>query len=179
MRTAKARGMRKKEASRSVGDAERTMNATRRLVQALRASTLAVERTSGISGAQLFVLRELVERPGQSLRDLVARTLTSQSTVSEVVAPLVERGLVARRASADDGRRDVLSPTPAGRAMLRAAPPTVQTALVEGLRRLSPGTLAVLADGLEQWLMAAGLGDVPPTMFFEPKRRARGVRARG
>jgi hypothetical protein len=43
--------MKTKETSRPVGDAERTMNALRRLVQALRASTVTVERTSGISGA--------------------------------------------------------------------------------------------------------------------------------
>jgi DNA-binding MarR family transcriptional regulator len=159
-------------------DAERTMNALRRLVRALRISTVAVKRTSGISGAQLFVLRELVERPGQSLRDLVARTLTSQSSVSEVVARLVEGGLVSRRAAPDDGRRAVLSPTPAGRALLRAAPPTVQADLVDGLRRVPPRSLSALADGLEQWLAAAGLAHVPPTMFFEPKRRARGARAR-
>jgi DNA-binding MarR family transcriptional regulator len=171
--------MSREDPKRLVEDAERTMNALRRLVQALRVSTVAVKRTSGISGAQLFVLRELVERPGQSLRDLVARTLTSQSTVSEVVARLVDAGLVSRRAAPEDGRRAVLSPTPAGRALLRAAPPTVQAHLVDGLRRISPGSLGALADGLEQWLAAAGLADVPPTMFFEPKRQVRGVRAKG
>jgi DNA-binding MarR family transcriptional regulator len=165
--------MRQGAANRLVGDAERVMNALRRLVRALRVSTVAVQRTSGISGAQLFVLRALVERPGQSMRDLVERTLTSQSTVSEVVARLIARGLVARRAAPDDGRRAVLNPTPAGRALGRAAPPTVQAALIEGLQRLSSGSLSALADALEQWLGSAGLTEVPPAMFFEPKRASR------
>jgi DNA-binding MarR family transcriptional regulator len=160
-------------ASRLVGDAERVMKALRRLVRALRVSTVAVQRTSGISGAQLFVLRALVERSGQSMRDLVARTLTSQSTVSEVVARLIARGLVTRRAAPDDGRRAVLNPTPAGRALVRAAPPTVQADLIEGLQRLSPGSLSALADALEQWLVVAGLTEVPPAMFFEPRRAPR------
>ena len=125
--------MDERAATRLVGDAERAMNALRRLVRALRVSTVAVQRTSGISGAQLFVLRALVERPGQSMRDLVARTLTSQSTVSEVVARLIARGLVTRQAAPDDGRRAVLNPTPAGRALVRTAPPTVQADLIEGL----------------------------------------------
>jgi DNA-binding MarR family transcriptional regulator len=148
------------------------MNALRRLVRALRVSTVAVQRTSGISGAQLFVLRALVERPGQSMRDLVARTLTGQSTVSEVVARLIARGLVTRQAASRDARRAVLSPTSAGRALLRTAPPTVQADLIEGLQRLSPGSRSALADALEQWLRAAGLTEVPPAMFFEPKRGA-------
>ena len=162
--------MAQKPATRMVGDAERAMNALRRLVRALRVSTVAVERTSGISGAQLFVLRALVERPGQSMRDLVAHTLTSQSTVSEVAARLIARGLVTRRPAPDDARRAVLNPTPAGRALVRTAPPTVQADLIAGLRRLSPGSRSALADALEQWLGAAGLTDVPPAMFFEPSR---------
>jgi MarR family transcriptional regulator, lower aerobic nicotinate degradation pathway regulator len=157
-------------ANRPVGDAERAMNALRRLVRALRVSTVAVERRSGISGAQLFVLRALAERPGQSMRDLVARTLTSQSTVSEVVARLIARGLVTRRAAPHDGRRAVLNPTSAGRALLRRAPPTLQADLIEGLQRLSSGSRSTLADALEQWLSVAGLTEVPPAMFFEPKR---------
>jgi MarR family transcriptional regulator, lower aerobic nicotinate degradation pathway regulator len=116
------------------------------------------------------VLRALVERPGQSMRDLVARTLTSQSTVSEVVARLIARGLVTRRAAPHDGRRAVLNPTSAGRALLRRAPPTVQADLIEGLQRLSSGSRSTLADALEQWLSVAGLTEVPPAMFFEPKR---------
>src|SRR6185503_5173711 len=156
--------------TRMVGDAERAMNALRRLVRALRVSTAAVERTSGISGAQLFVLRALVERPGQSMRDLVVRTLTSQSTVSEVAARLIARGLVTRRAAPDDARRAVLNPTPAGRALVRTAPPTVQADLIEGLRRLSAGSRSALADALEQWLGVAGLTEVPPALCFEPRR---------
>jgi MarR family transcriptional regulator, lower aerobic nicotinate degradation pathway regulator len=162
--------MGKRAVTRLVGDAERAMNALRRLVRALRVSTVAVQRTSGISGAQLFVLRALVERPGQSMRDLVARTLTSQSTVSEVVARLIARGLVTREAAPDDGRRAVLTPTAAGRALVRTAPPTVQADLIEGLQRLSPGSRSALADALEQWLGTAGLTEVPAGMFFESRR---------
>ena len=160
----------------SRGDhAERAMTALRRLVRAIRASTAAVQRRSGISGPQLFVLRALVERPGQSMRQLMARTLTSQSTVSEVVARLVAAGLVARATAPDDARRAVLRPTAAGRALARSASPSVQSDLIAGLDALPPATRRSLAHALEQWLAAAGLGDVPATMFFEPSA-ARHVR---
>jgi len=111
------------------------------------------------------------------MRDLVAQTLTSQSTVSEVVARLIARGLVTRQAASHDGRRAVLNPTSAGRALLRTAPPPVQADLIEGLRRLSPGSRSALADTLEQWLGVAGLTEVPPAMFFEPKRVPRRIGA--
>ena len=151
-------------------DAERAMTALRRLVRAIRSSTAAVQRAAGVSGPQLFVLRALIDQPGQSMRELVARTLTTQSSVSAVVARLVSAGLVARGTAPDDGRRAVLRPTAAGRALVRAAPPSVQADLIAGLEALRPGTRRALANGLEEWLAAAGLGDVPATMFFEPPR---------
>jgi DNA-binding MarR family transcriptional regulator len=157
-------------------DAERAMTAVRRLVRAIRTSTATVQRATGISGPQLFVLRALVEQPGQSMRELIDRTLTSQSSVSAVVARLVAAGLVARATAPEDARRAVLRPTAAGRALARSAPPAVQADLIAGLRALPLPARRALADGLEQWLEASGLGDVPATMFFEPPRDRR-VRA--
>ena len=153
-------------------DATRAMDALRRVVKVLRVSSRAVERAVGISAAQLFVLRQLADAPRQSLGDLVARTRTHQSTVSEVVSRLVDAGLVARRTSSDDARRAELSLTARGRALLRAAPSTVQTDLLEGFARLSPTRRRALADGLEAWLAAAGLAEVEPTMFFEARAAA-------
>jgi DNA-binding MarR family transcriptional regulator len=154
------------------------MNALRRIVRALRTSNQVVERTVGISAAQLFVLRRLEAAPRQSLTDLVESTLTHQSTVSEVVGRLVDAGLVRRGVAADDARRAELGLTAAGRALLRRAPDTVQSVLVDGFARLGASQRRALVDGLEAWLVAARLEDVPPTMFFDAspssaKRRSR------
>ena len=58
------------------------MDAVRRIVQALRRSSVAASSAVGLSGAQLFVLQQLslAEKP-LSLADLAARTLTDQSSV--------------------------------------------------------------------------------------------------
>jgi DNA-binding MarR family transcriptional regulator len=156
------------------GDAGRALDALRRIVRALRVSSRAVERDVGISGAQLFVLRHLAAAPRQSLNDLVARTLTHQSSVSEVVSRLVERGFVSRRAAADDARRAELQITARGRAVLRSAPPTLQSALLDGLARLPAAQRRALADGLGAWIEASGLAAVEPTMFFEVPSGGRG-----
>ncbi|HEX6643322.1 MAG TPA: helix-turn-helix domain-containing protein [Gemmatimonadales bacterium] len=162
--------MKKQRAPRPGPDAGRIMESLRRIVRSLRVSAAAVERQTGISGAQLFVLTELAARPGRSLGDLVARTLTSQSTVSQVVAGLVDRGLVARSADPADGRRILLEPTAAGAALIRAAPRTAQADLVDGLARISPAARAALAEGLEAWIRAARIGGEEPGMFFEHER---------
>ena len=81
-------------------DAARAMDSLRRVVHALRTATRASERAFGLSAAQLFVLRQLSVTAGQSLTDLAARTRTTQSSISEVVARLVRNGLVSRTPSA-------------------------------------------------------------------------------
>src|SRR3954465_9301852 len=79
------------------------LDEVRRLVQALRQSTVQAERETGLSGAQLFVLQQLAQTPAQSLNDLAERTHTHQSSVSVVVTRLVGRGLVSRQRSPEDG----------------------------------------------------------------------------
>lgn len=150
------------------------MNALRRIVRALRVSSRAVERTVGISGAQLLVLRQIAGVPRASLKDVVRSTLTHQSSVSEVVGRLVDGGLVSRRPSPDDARRAELAVTARGRALLRAAPASAQSALVVGFGRLSSSRRRALAEGLEGWLAESGLDGVEPAMFFE--RTAAGSR---
>ena len=149
------------------------MNSLRRVVHALRVATRASERAYGLSAAQAFVLRQLATTSGQSLSDLAARTRTTQSSISEVVARLVVRGLVIREPSKDDRRRAELSLTAAGHAMLANAPETVQEQLLRGFDRLDEPSRTALADNLESWLVASGLDDIAPALFFEPSIRTR------
>ena len=117
---------------------ERSMNAIRSIVRALRINTRAIELKMGISLAQLFVLQQLAERPADSLNDLAERTATHQSSVSVVVRRLVERGLVSRTASSTDKRRIEIAVTERGRALLTGAPVTVSNQLVNALQRMEP-----------------------------------------
>src|SRR6476646_11942081 len=138
--------------SPSTGDEqaiERSMNAVRSIVRALRINTRAIESQMGISLAQLFVLQQLSDRPADSLNELAERTATHQSSVSVVVRRLVDRSLVTRVASSADRRRVQIALTPDGEAMLRGAPPTVQSDLIHGMSRMQPEQRATLADLLE------------------------------
>src|SRR6266513_5108818 len=95
-------------------DVARALNALRRMVRGLRSAAEAVERDLRISAAQLFVLSELAQLPDQSVKDLAAVTMTTHSTVSQVVSQLIAKGLVARTTDAADGRRSVLRLTRQG-----------------------------------------------------------------
>jgi DNA-binding MarR family transcriptional regulator len=149
------------------------MNAIRSVVRALRLNTRSIEGKLGISLAQLFVLQQLSEKPAESLNELAERTATHQSSVSVVVRRLVDRGFVTRVASTADRRRVHIALTPAGEAMLRGAPPTVQSDLMHGLSRMSPEQRGALAELLEVWMLASGIDLATPPMMFEDEPAAR------
>jgi len=155
------------ETSHETSGASGTMESIRRLVRALRTSSAESERDFGLSAAQLFALRQIASQPHQSMTDLAKRTLTSQSSVSEVITRLVGRGFVVRETSARDRRRAELALTETGERLLTKVPETIQEKLTAGFNRLTPIQQAGLAGGLEAWLAASGLGEIPATMFFE------------
>ena len=148
-------------------DVSRAVNALRRMVRGLRSAAESVERELSVSAAQLFVLRELANTPDQSVRDLAIVTMTTHSTVSQVVGQLISKNLVTRTTDELDGRRSVLRLTRQGTALLRKAPRAVQEDLVDGFALLTPSQRRGLAIGLEKWLAASGLSGARPAMLFE------------
>lgn len=148
-------------------DVRTILDGVRHVVRVLRVSARAAERRVGVSGAQLYVLHQLAERPAASLNALAARTHTHQSSVSVVVARLVRQGLVERRVSAADGRRIELALTAAGRGVVRRAPAAAQERLVVALRRLPAAERAQLAEGLSRLVRSLGVAGQTPGMFFE------------
>lgn len=161
---------------RRTGDAARVMDALRRSVRALRSANVTARRELGIGAAPLFVLSRIADAPGVSLAELAERTHTAQSSVSEVVSRLVAEGYVAKTPATADRRKVVLDLTARGAAVAARAGRPVQERLIAGLAKLSADDRRRLADLYEAWLVAAGLDVTPATMFFEPRRSARGTR---
>jgi DNA-binding MarR family transcriptional regulator len=148
----------------------RVLDAFRRIVRALRVSARRAEKSVGISGAQLFVLRTLAGAGyAMSVNALAGATATHQSSVSVVAQRLAKRGLVVRRRSARDGRGVELRITAAGRALLRHSPEVAQDGLIGAIRRLSLDERARLAALLEQVARDAGMVAGPAELFFEPR----------
>jgi DNA-binding MarR family transcriptional regulator len=161
----------------SKGDGTRDiLDAVRRIVRTLHESSRASEKAFGLSGAQLFVLQKLAESPGLSLNALAAETHTHQSSVSTVVSRLVERGLVLRAASPEDGRRLELRVSAEGRRLVSRAPDAAQARLIQAIEQLPAGRRQTLARLLGELTEAMDLGDRTPVMFFDTSDR-KGRRA--
>jgi DNA-binding MarR family transcriptional regulator len=148
----------------------------RRVFQAVRLSARRAEQDLGISGAQLFVLQKLTDRPAESLNELAGRTLTHQSSVSVVVHRLVQRGLVARDRAEDDGRRIELRLTSAGRRLLRRARVTPQAELVKTIQSMRDRELQLMARLMRQLAKAVHAARLTPQLLFTEKDDGRDSR---
>ena len=152
------------------------LDGVRRIVQTLRESSRWAEKRVGMTGAQLFVLQKLDEAPAQSLNDLADRTHTHQSSVSTIVARLVERGLVTRTQSPRDRRTIELGLSHTGKRLVARAPGAAQDRLIHGIRQLSPARRRALASTLTTLARHMNSADRQPLMFFEDnlaRRRSR------
>ena len=149
------------------------MVALRRIVRLLRLADREAEAAHGLSAAQLFVLYSLWNEPADSLADLAVRTMTDQSSVSTVVAKLVDRKLVARTTSPADRRRSELRLTPSGERIVRTAPRMPQTQIADVIAAMPDRRRLELVRSLERFASAIGANEVPPRMLFEDEPRGR------
>jgi homoprotocatechuate degradation regulator HpaR len=95
----------------------------------------------GVTEQQWRILRVLAERQEVELLELSARCLIRPPSLSRTVPALAERGLVNRESHPDDGRRFLVSLTPAGRELFET---------------MSAESARIYAE-LEEELAAAGL----------------------
>src|SRR5579871_3350761 len=143
------------------------LQCVRALVKVLRRSARAVERRTGVTNAQLFILRQLAATDGLSINEIADRALTGQNTVSTIVARLARQSLVRRGRVLSDGRRVVVTLTPTGRRLLRHAPEPPTARLLTALDRMPVGSVAALGRTIRALLQALGASDEVAGMLFE------------
>lgn len=151
-------------------DMVKVVDSIRSIVHHLRVSAREAEQKLGISSAQLYVLQELQGQPALSINQLADRTFTHQSSVSMVVAKLVESRLVTRTAAKRDARKVAISLTAAGRAMLRRSPAVAQTRLVDALKTMSRSELKSLASNLDALTARLGTGESGDVLSPQKRR---------
>jgi DNA-binding MarR family transcriptional regulator len=103
-----------------------------------------IEKQAGIGGAQLWALGVIAGRPGLGMNDLARAMDVHQSTASNLVRGLVQRGLISTQKTGPDRRAVSLKVLPAGRKVLRLAPGPFTGVLPEALHSLDARTLARL-----------------------------------
>lgn len=120
----------------------------RQIFRAAKLHFRQVERVSGVSGAQLWVLAELAERPGSRVKDLAASMALHQSTVSNLLEALSRRKLLVRRRDGADQRVVRVFLTATGERLVRKAPGPARGVLPDALEALPAAELRHLDRGV-------------------------------
>jgi DNA-binding MarR family transcriptional regulator len=136
------------------------------VVQAIRAHYTMVERSAGISGAQLAAINQIASTPGLTVSGLATRLGLHQSTVSNLVARLDTLGYVARKRVKGDLRVVELSLTQEGQKMLRVAPKPVAGVLNQALEDMPDDGLIALHRQLDALIKLLVIKD--PTAATRP-----------
>lgn len=102
------------------------------------AADLHAERAGpdGLTPRQYAILVAVSEAEGSTQTQLVASTGVDRSTLAELLARLVTRGLVDRTRSEEDARVNRVTLTAEGRALLEGAAPLAAAADADLLQRL-------------------------------------------
>lgn len=139
--------------------AARVLRQFRVVFNAVRTHFRAVEKQAGVAGAQLWALSVAGQRPGLGVSELARAMDIHQSTASNLLKPLLARGLLAAERSATDRRAVHLKVTAAGQRVLRKAPGPFTGVLPEALARLDQRTLARLERDLGRVVELLGAQD--------------------
>ena len=115
-----------------------------RLARRMRAQRLASGLEPGLSDTQLAALSALERHGVMTPGELAEHEKVQPPSMTRVVAVLEERGLVIRTPHVSDRRQVVLSPTDAGKEVVRQSRRLREAWLAQRLRELTPQERALL-----------------------------------
>jgi DNA-binding MarR family transcriptional regulator len=144
--------------------AARVLRRFRQVFTAARTHYQQTERKVGIGGAQFWALGVVGDHPGIGINGLARAMHVHQSTASNLVRGLVERGLISTTRDEGDRRAVQLRLLPAAQALLALAPGPYAGLLPQSLGRLDAAVLGRLESDLTRLIGAMGIDDDAPAI---------------
>lgn len=124
--------------------------------KAVKSHFQRVEKRTGMGGAQLWALSVVRDQPGIGINGLAQAMDIHQSTASNLVRTLSDRGLLEVVRDDADRRAVHIRLLPEGTKALRRAPGPSTGVLPQALQTLDPATLQRLETDLEHLIDALG-----------------------
>ena len=121
--------------------ATRVLRQFRIVFNSVKSHFRQVEREAGLGGAQLWALSVIAQTPGIGVTDLARALDIHQSTASNLVRTLTQRGLISAAREGADRRGVALRALPAAEELLQRAPLPFAGVLPDALSSLDDATL--------------------------------------
>ena len=126
----------------------------------------------GVTQRQYAVLAAVEAYEGLTQTDLVRTTGIDRSTLADMVARMIVKGLLERQRSTADARANAVSLTQAGRVALAEAKPKMAAADARLLRLLSSAKREALTAGLRELIRAGDEAAAEPVLLTVKKPKA-------
>lgn len=120
----------------------------RQIFRAAKLHFATVEKSVGVTPAQLWALREITEKPGLKVTELANAMALHQSTVSNLLGELSRRKLITRKTASEDARVVRVHLLPAGERLMKKAPGPARGVLPDALASMSAAELKKLDRSL-------------------------------
>lgn len=137
------------DASDQAPAATQVLRQFRVVFSAVRRHFRQIEVQTGVGGAQVWALSEIGRQPGISLGALAQRMDVHQSTASNLVRQLTQRGLIMGEKQEHDRRSVALFLTESAQVLLSQTVGPPEGLLPHALRQLPPQTLASMSRDLD------------------------------
>ena len=124
----------------------------------------------GLTQRQYAVLAAVETKQGLTQTELVTITGIDRSTLADMAARMITKGLLERQRSATDARANAVSLTDLGREALAAAQPKMAAADARLLKLLSGSKRETLADLLRELIQAGDAATSPSEKPAKPKK---------
>lgn len=152
------------------GTTRQVLAALRRIIRAIDLHSRNLVQRYGLTGPQLVVLKELIDRSPQPVSALAGAVNLSQATVTGILDRLERKEMVTRTRDRRDKRKVLVSPTAGAAVVLADAPPLLQEHFTAALARLPDWEQTQILSSLQRIvaLMEAGDVDAGPILTTGP-----------
>ncbi len=140
----------------------------RRIFQVVHEHSKQAERTTGLTGPQLWALRIIARESPLSVSGIARRMYLHPATVVGILDRLERQRLVVRIRSQKDRRVVRVELTARGQTAIKRAPEAAQGLLVSKLERTSARNRAAIALGLKRMVELLGARGIPPKPMPPP-----------
>jgi DNA-binding MarR family transcriptional regulator len=150
----------------------------RRIIHAIHAQSAAIESAVGLTGPQLWALREIDQsEKGLSLGEVAARLALHPANAGRLVDKLVRKKVVRRERPANDRRYVVVRVTPRGAALASKSPSgPAQADLLARIRSQPVASISRIERVLGELVELLGAGEADAGPLFDESKRGRATK---
>lgn len=148
----------------------RILRAIRRIIRSADQHSRRLALDHGVTVPQLLCLTKVVEAGRLSVKEIAREIYLGSSTLVGILDRLEKSGYVRRERAVRDRRQVMITPTDAGREVVRRSPSPLQQNLVRALERLPGSERAEIAQALERVVEMLEITQVPAAPILETAR---------